>query len=368
MPNPREFLKHIRANPYFYGPAAVLAALMALYAVYWTVSAGQVRKGFETWVERQNANGLQVSYADLRLSGFPYRYSIVLSDFSYGNPLHPRKWAWTADRLRLAMYVYNTGSVLADLSGRHELSYDENLTVEARAPGRIVLTGSSEKGRAKLRHKRGRIERLSLSLDNLTAERQGPGVKSPFAADRLELHGRPTPPEMERQTTPEARARDIDLFLRGTNLTLPVGDQLQPSTENIKGFQADLQLVDFEPVLVSGELLTDWADAGGAVELRTVYIESDAYDLIAQGTLSVDSQRMLAGSIDTRVGGYNALVDRLVDQSLIKKEHAQPVKSVLQVLSITNGDGTGRIKAPLEFKDGQVKIGPARIATLRPLF
>ena len=344
--------------PYFAGGAAALVAVFALYTAYWSVSAGQIKQGFVRWAQTQNENGADVTYGKLKFGGFPYRYSLSVADFSYADPLHDRKWAWKADKLRLAMYVYNTNVVLADLSGGHELTFDEKLTVEARAPQRIRWLATAGSARASLTRNGRTIKQISVVMDDVQAEHDGPTAKLPFTSDHLEIHGRETPDTDQ----------NIDLFLSGENTVIPTGDQLSPSSETLSSFQADLQLANFKPVLTENQPISDWAEQGGTVHLQTVYIVSDDYDLIADGILGVDDDHRLSGSVSTALGKYDALVDRLVDQSVIEPQHAQTVRSVFQVLAIAGNDPNGRIRAPLRFQDGYAQIGPAKIAKLHPLF
>ena len=335
-----------------------LIAVFALYTIYWSVSAGQIKQGFIRWAETQNENGADVSYGKLKFGGFPYRYSLSVAEFSYADPLHDRKWAWKANKLRLAMYVYNTNTVLADLSGAHELTFDEKLTVEARAPQRMRWIATADRARASLTRNGRTIKQISVVMDDIQAERDGPTAKLPFSADHLEIHGRETPDTDQ----------NIDLFLSGENAVIPTGDQLSPSSETLSSFQADLQLANFKTVLMDNQPVSDWAEQGGKVHLQTIYIVSDHYDLIADGILGVDDDHRLSGSINTALGKYNALVDRLVAQSVIEPQHAQTVRSVFQVLAIAGNDPNGRIRAPLHFRDGYAQIGPAKIAKLQPLF
>lgn len=357
-------LKTINENRNLFIPLSILVLLIGLYTIYWNYSASRITQSFDDWIQRQNESGKEVSYSGKKMGGYPYRYSLRISEFSYSDPAHANRWAWKADNLRLAMYVYNTSRILADLSGRNEFAFDEELTVEARAPMRIIYENNIERAHAALIQKNGQIKQLSIEMDNLRSQRTDElAPLTEFSAEHLEIHSRKTPPAEDN-----TQNEDIDLYSLGQNIVIPTGDELTPSSETLKDFKADLQLLDFETVLRSNRTWQEWADDGGAIKLLEIIIQSDDYDLLADGVLKVDDQRRLQGNILTRVGKHNQLVDHLVSQNIIRQEHARTAKTVLQALAFTNGDQDGRIKAPLTFQGGKVKIGPAEIASLRPLY
>src|SRR5262245_60259733 len=60
---------------------AILTALLVIagsYSAYWFVVAGRIREGITAWAESARSGKLQVSWQELRISGYPADFRVDL--------------------------------------------------------------------------------------------------------------------------------------------------------------------------------------------------------------------------------------------------------------------------------------------------
>ena len=77
----------------------LVVILSALYCGYWFVMSGVILKGANEWVDEQRTIGRTVSYSDMKVTGFPYRFVLDVEEPAiYAPDLRAR---WEAETLQL---------------------------------------------------------------------------------------------------------------------------------------------------------------------------------------------------------------------------------------------------------------------------
>src|SRR5579885_892780 len=89
------------AAPRRYNPAmrrriglivAILVIVAAAYSGFWWIAAGRIADGVAAWAAEAKADGLAVTWRDLRVAGYPLWFRVELADFALddaASPLRP---------------------------------------------------------------------------------------------------------------------------------------------------------------------------------------------------------------------------------------------------------------------------------------
>lgn len=335
--------------------AAVVVALVGGYAVYWHLAARTLEDGIARWAAAQRTDGYEVSYGTPRIGGFPFRLEAELATPALARPASPppagRPWRWQGPTLTLVSRPWAPLDAEAFAPGRHDLTLGaggdrHHYVLDATTAGGSAafgldgrLTAASVKLGGILVTEEGHDERTVLAESAMLRIEPGTardGHTEPSLSFGLELAELVLPPEAD---TPLGRTLDR-LALDGAVL-------------------GAIDTQDRTP----REALARWRDGGGTVELDRIVAHWGPLELTGSATLALDRNLQPIGAMSATVAGHEATIDALVAAGAVAPRDGSLAKIVLGVLARPSPvDGEPELTAPLSLQDGDLWIGPARLA------
>ena len=96
-----------------------------------------------------------------------------------------------------------------------------------------------------------------------------------------------------------------------------------------------------------------WRQAGGVIQIEELHLVATDLNIMAAGTLALDDQHRLSGTLDLNITG---------GQDLLSHYGYMPKGGLVGSLLGGLLKGTGRgIALPLRFADGRVWLGPLKL-------
>jgi hypothetical protein len=319
----------------FLGPAVAFG----LYAAYWHTVAERLQDGFNAWVRQARADKLDVSWRELRLTGFPIAFRIALKGAAFryaalspapvlripvlrgsARPWDPGDWRLAARR-----------GLVAGIAG-----------TAGRAP--IVLSARSATGAISVRP--AGDTRIWLTLEEATAE-GGARVAVGRADSWVVL-------------PPHARAEPFfGLALRLRRVRLPVA--VAPLGDTIADLSAGLTVKGPLPPGPLAKAVAAWRDAGGVVELDHFRLHWGVLGATGAGTLALDRNLQPVGGFAGAIEGYDEILTALVKSGRLRAAQAGLARLALTMLAKAGPDGRPQIATSFTIENGQMYLGPAKL-------
>jgi hypothetical protein len=345
----RQAISHLTLLGIFL-PVGLLAAALAGYGWWWQVVADGMRSNVLGFQSEQIALGREVTWDAFNVRGFPYRVEGALSTLRLTAP--DRGSAYDGERIVVHVEPFALNRIALSLEGQHHVFYARErwIDVTARADKSLVtLSGEGDAHRINLD-----IERLTgkLKLDEkdinviVEAARSGLTVTDPN----------------EREPLPrvDLLARLRNVALQG-NLDLPLGSSIAWLDMDV-GAKLPANIAQTPTT----SLIAAWQQTNTPVEIRRFELEWGGVSVAASGELKLDAQSLPEGRLRLTLGNHPRILELLREHGLITPETETTARKVLDVLAFMSGDAQRRVSVPLRFEQGNVYLGPARVAKLTP--
>lgn len=362
-----------RLNPntrYFLLGGAVLA-LAAAYSWYWFAMADRIVRGFDEWAVERRAEGMAVEYTGLAVTGFPLRMQPEADHLRLAAPGAEPAWEWRTAHLTANVLPYNLNHIVLTLQQPQDIT----LRVNGGEAQRYHFASANTRASLILSH--GKI--IRAALETREGVLSGGGLTAgPLALEHGQVHARLDMPVEENldPRSPEP-PKLLELALELENLTYE--GFLKP----VLG--AKLTRLDFDGV-IEGEAPTrpgiagirEWRDTGGIAQIKKFDIGWGPLNLSAEGTLTLDGEDRLLGSMIAKLRGHEALIKSMQDAGKLDADAASAARVALGIIAMAAGatagnasgaqDQKGEFSLPLNLQDGEMLLGPLRLAKLKPLF
>ena len=340
----------------------VLTAAIA-YAAYWFVLANEIERGVAAWAEARRADGMTVEYSTLEVTGFPLRVQPQATRVRIAGPGKNPAWQWQSALLIGNVVPYNINHIVLSAPQPQDIS----LQINGGALEQYHLVPGS--ARASIILKRGKLGRMDLDIEGgmLSGGRLQAG---PLTVGRAQVHTRDgengeNGENGEAQGLKDPRLFDISLKLE--NLDYPGFANSALGTHlTALALTASIEGAWSTETGVAG--IRQWRDAGGVAQLKAAEIDWGPLKLNAAGTLALDAQDRLIGSLTARLIGYDGLIKGLQGAGQLNKDEAQAATTGLGIIAMAAGGKNGELVLPLVLQDGEMFIGPLRVAKLKPLY
>jgi hypothetical protein len=327
--------------------AIVLSAGGALSA-YWLWSADRLAARIAAWSEQQRTRGYEVSYRGPVIGGYPFGLTARIEEPRVASP---RGWRWQGPGLSGRAVLWDPFTIELDFSGLHRVTDTRN---EAAAP--VEAEGERASAVVHLQSS-GRIDRAKAEVAGLTIRRSGEVLTAQRAAVSL------------GPLRPAAGDRPQELALTGEadGITLPE-DGAGPLGRSLRRLAFEGVLVGEIPPGGRREMLEQWREAGGRLEIGRLEFVWGTLALQGEGSLALDPQLRPSGKIDARMSGLSETMDRLVTARLLRSDRARLVKIALRALADgTDGEGRPVVALPIILQGGRLYLGPAPVLRLSPV-
>lgn len=324
-------------------PVLAIVVVLLIYTVYWFVARGQIERYVTEWQAEQVAAGYQIEHGDVRIGGYPYRFSVATDGLVVRAPESEGGWRLALDRFEANALPYDFQHWIVSLGDSLELSRNGQGLAFMAEQARFSFSGES-----------GVTQRIGASIDVLEIAAIGSGVPPVTAAGRVRLSA----------ATNESGELAVQAQLEDVTLA---ADQIDPILSRSFGDRITLLQADFSvsewPALAQSANLSTWSEASGEYTLRAFNIDWGRLDLEAEGQLSLDRQLRPTGRISLRLLDPEAIVDAMIETGAVSQQNAGAMRLVAQ--SAPRSDSGTSI--PLSFRNGGVYFGPVRLGDAGPL-
>ena len=324
-------------------PVLLVIVLGTAWSAGWFYAAGKAETLIEAALAREAQRGRILDCSNKEISGFPFRIIFDCSTPFLKIARGDVQADFTAAHLKAAVQVYQPNHVIAELTGP--------LTV---AGGGVAGEGNWRSAQASVQLTPGTVEQIDIAVSDLAVS--GPGADKPVAsAAHAEAHLR---------RTPDSVTRDFDIALLTDGLALT--DPLLPP--QLAGFtRAELAgTVRAVPDAVdedTSKSLKLWQQNQGRLEVGRLWLDTGEAAVLASGTLALEESGRPSGTLKAALANAPALVGNSTAGPL------QLVTAAMQFLGKrVEVEGRKAVEIDIAVSDGMLKIGPATLGPLPPLY
>lgn len=326
-----------------YAPFALAAVLFAAYAGYWVWAKAQLSRAAVQFVAAQRLRGVDLDYSRLRISGFPYRLTMI---FTEPSAQFDTQWRWRGERLVIHILPYNLNQLEVDLSrGEHVITEPD---------GNILrLQGDRIFGRAQV--SAGRLVDLGLEATNLAISGKAGSVRADSIISFAQIN-RDYPGDIRLALAVRAGLwKPLPGFV---DFLGPDVKNFQIGVEFKQGAQADILQSLFSP-----KTLRLWADAGGITELKQMIVDWAPLRLRGEGSVRLDDLRRLKGRLSLKMEDVKPLFEAMSEAEWASPDAAKALRSAALLSIITNG----KLPVDVELDAGKVKWGRVNLFAIPPI-
>ncbi|MDB5463350.1 MAG: hypothetical protein JWP23_1739 [Phenylobacterium sp.] len=320
-----------------YLPFVALGLAVAAWSGLWVWAKGQTQTRLDAAAQGLAQAGWQLSWKDRKVTGYPFRLDVSLTDVRLREP---SGWALEAPRIEGEAFMHAPTQWL--------IAAPDGLTFVRRAGGPVTVKGDLI--RASLSHPDAHPPSFSFEGVKLTFAPQ-PGAQ-PFAltaADRVEFHLRAGPDDQGgvfvRLDNGKARLSGIFARVAGDK---PISIVWNSTLSKMSAFAGP----DWPGAV------RHWSDAGGSMTVRQAGITAgEAVVGANSGSLGVSHDGRLTGVLDVTLRQAPKALGALGDEGVIDQEAARAATAVAQA---RQGGGEAA-QATLNFQAGRTTFGPVAL-------
>ena len=104
---------------WLYAPISLFVVMIAAYTAYWFIARGEIEAGLDDWIETQRQLGVDISYTEKEVRGFPYRFTLNVDRPAYHDA--NSGLTWRGEALEVVMQPWNYRHAIAKAPGRNEI-------------------------------------------------------------------------------------------------------------------------------------------------------------------------------------------------------------------------------------------------------
>lgn len=323
----------------------ILAILVAfgLYSAYWFYARSQIQSYVESWEAEQVAAGYEVEHTDIRVGGYPYRFSVAAEEVVIRAPETEGGWMLTLDSFEANALPYDFSHWIVSLG--------ENFSLQRAGEG---MAFSASSARFSIAGDGNVTNQIGISLEDLTVQGTGNAQPGFTSASAIGLSA----------ATRETGEMRVQVQLDEVQL---VADAVDPILVNSFGDRVEIMRADFIltewPELARSVDLAAWAAVSGQFTLRGFEIDWGRLNMAAEGQLMLDPELRPSGRLSLNLLDPEAVVDAIIESGSVSRESAGALRLVAQ--SAPRSD-TGT-SIPLSFRNGGVFFGPVRLGEVGPV-
>jgi len=328
-------------------PITLLALAIAAYGWWWGIVADNLRAEAVAFQAAQRDLGRALTWDALKIEGFPYRVDATLSLLDFTAP--DRGATWKGERVVVHVPPLSRNRIDVALEGQQYFFYAKDRWIETNARADKALVSLTSNASA---------QRVGIDIERLTGKAKYDATDVNFIVERavggLNLTDATGSDKMPRV---EIAAELKNIALQG--LDLPLG----PSIALIQ-IDAGAKFPSELPQASATTLFAEWRRRGTPIQLKKFELEWGGISVGAVGEFTLDANTLPEGSLRLKLGNHARILELLEANGWITRETRVAAKPVLDVLAFISGDTQRRVSVPLKIKNGDVFLGPARVATL----
>lgn len=322
---------------------SLVTILFVLWGGYWFVGSTALETGLKDYLSSEHTakDPIHIAYSDLTVRGFPNRFDTRLNDISVTDKAG--HVSWRAPFFQIHALSYKPYHIIAALPNSQTLQLpDQALQITSdEIKGSVVFNAGS------LLEKALEIDHSSIVIRNLNVS-SDIGWKTAIKQGNVATRQTPTEP------------LHYDLAASASVIALPRSlravidpKQQQPATLNRAALDSTLTFTHPWNLLATRDKTPKLAE----VAVKGMTILWGEVQLQASGTLQIDRRGYPEGTLDLVATNWQEMYQLAEDANVVDPDFAQTIQNGLKVLANMSA-GENVIKAPLNFANGQMLLGP----------
>ena len=337
----------------------LLLAIVGGYCVYWRYVAKELEGGIDDWAADQRVHGSEVAFVWDGISGFPLAFKARFQQPNVKLQLPGAVLEWSSGFLAAEMSPWDLHTVRISSPAQQVVRLQEQ---QQSGQWRLIvaaITGDIKFSDAGAM----RVVNADLQLPDATLP---DGLA--LAAGRAKLHlSLPDVPPTDYSMPFANVALDLWKLLlpSGTRLLTPDPVEWASVEAIIRGPVAVPVDAAMAPPLT--QILADWRDRGGDIEVKSFSFSQGPLSLGGEATLALDGNLQPLGAGTVTASGLSETVEILLRDGLIPADRAMVARATAKALERTGPDGKAEAKFALSLQNGVVSFGPAPLLQVPPI-
>jgi len=317
--------------------------VLGLWTGGWFIAQALVNSALTDWQDKQRANGAQVSYESLNLSGYPFQIVIDLKAPKYDGPLMGEPVAWQGESLTLKARPWSPSTLHIEAPGKH--------TVKLAGKG-LAYAGTVQALKVDLVPGADWPDNLNIALAGVTL--LDTTTKASVGLDVLRLH-----------VSNDANAAGLQISMMGQAMNVPKALNL-PLGNAVQSFDIEMTVKDpltpQDLVQNIGKVLPAWQQRGNSIDIQRFNLHSGPLVVSSSGTMTVDEALQPTAAFTAKIEGLFQVLEILRLERLITPSNAAIATMALSALSKRpTGGGPAYINLSVTIAGGQLKLGPVPV-------
>ncbi|GJL96780.1 MAG: hypothetical protein DHS20C06_05970 [Hyphobacterium sp.] len=324
-------------------PVLAILVVFGAYSAYWVYARGQIEAYVDNWETAQMEAGFTIEHSNVRVGGFPYRFSVSADDIVMRAPERDGGWMIEVNSFEANALPYDFTHWI--------ISLGDTMQLEQNGAGLALM---AEHARFSISGTDGITQRIGAEIDNLEIAGLGDARSTVSGLSSLRLNA----------VTTDDGVMAIRLHLEGVDL---VASEIDPTLASsfgdyISQLRADFTISQWNALAETADLAA-WSNAQGLFRLRQFQTDWGRLNLSADGEMALDGRLRPAGRLSLNLLDPEAVVDALIESGAISRENSGALRLVAQSAP-RDEDGTA---IPLSFRNGGIYFGPVRLGEVGSL-
>lgn len=330
-----------------YLPFGALILAIIVHGIYWMVASNGIKSAAEDWITSQESAGYTIAHDGVRVGGYPFRFTIVVSRPDITAPQSDGGWNARFDRVAASAQFYALGHWIVTLGESGELATQ----IDGEA-ARYSL--SAESARFSLRMRDGVTHEVGAEVTQFAMEAlEGPAPVI-VGLETFLLTGRTGDDDTLR-----ARIQTKGTVFNDTVLSTPLREAFGDTAQL---FRLDAELSQFSALARAGDPRA-WTRAGGRMLVNGAQLDWGPATLVGQGDITLDRESRPAGRLSVVVSDPESLISALEAAGMVQEDQGAALR-LAAMMAPRRDQG---IALPFRLQDGGLFLGPARIGSIQPL-
>jgi hypothetical protein len=333
-----------KCRRFFIAASVMLASMLVVWWVAWTISASQYRNFIDNWIEVHRAQGYLVTYDTRDTEGFPRYVTLHFGNFVLQNPDGVKVHA---NDVLLAAFPWDWQHFDAKLKHGFELTipFSNNKIL-------LISTAATARNHTDLGDN-GDWKFVSLLL----TDAKGLWGQDPFfGAEKFEI-------ALQRPDAPPKDHTEPGLTITGSaeKVSLPPGMDA-PFGPMAAKIDTSVRVMGDVPDPRLRTSVAAWNAAGGVAEFDSFFLQWGPLVFATKGTLGLDDDEQPEGVFSGQIGNHEEVLRTLMANNYIPKRDAPMLNSALNLFSKHSKiGGKEGIDVPITVQLGGLFLGPVRV-------
>ena len=322
-------------------PIVGVLALLTLYSIYWFYAKSVIQREVAAWISEHETAGYAIQYEDLRVTGFPYRFQIEVTQPDIESPAGDGGWHARFPALRANALPYDFSHWIVAFTGPALIDTDSQDSA-------VVQLDIEDARLSLVSNRAGETVRIGAEFDALVITPVSGDAPDVRAIDSLRLSGQ----------VEESDSLRVRVELAGIQVTETAfePDIIRAFGDKAELVRLDLAVTQWSALARDGDAAA-WSRMNGQMQIVNSQLSWGPARVTGDGDFTLDSLARPDGRLSLHITDPDTLADALVLGGLVPEENEQALR-LAAMLAPRGPDG---VSLPFRIRDGGVYLGPVRL-------